>query len=49
VRLPAIVEAMQALPISSALLDGEGVICGPDGVSQFDRMPAVFGTLTATN
>jgi bifunctional non-homologous end joining protein LigD len=24
-------------------LDGEVVICGPDGVSQFDRMRAVFG------
>ena len=25
------------------ILDGEGVICGPDGVSDFDRMRAVFG------
>jgi hypothetical protein len=24
-------------------LDGEVVICGADGVSQFDRMRAVFG------
>ena len=24
------------------ILDGEGVICGPDGVSDFDRMRAVF-------
>jgi bifunctional non-homologous end joining protein LigD len=25
------------------ILDGEGVICGPDGVSDFDRMRAVLG------
>jgi bifunctional non-homologous end joining protein LigD len=42
-QLPAIVEAMRALPVTSATLDGEVVICGADGVSQFDRMTAVFG------
>jgi bifunctional non-homologous end joining protein LigD len=41
-QLPAIVEAMRALPIRSATLDGEVVICGDDGVSNFDRMRAVF-------
>jgi ATP-dependent DNA ligase len=25
-----------------AILDGEGVICGPDGVSDFDRMRGMF-------
>jgi bifunctional non-homologous end joining protein LigD len=25
------------------ILDGEGVICGPDGISDFDRMRAMFG------
>jgi bifunctional non-homologous end joining protein LigD len=25
------------------ILDGEGVICGPDGVSDFDRMRGMFG------
>lgn len=39
---PAIVAAMQALPVKSAMLDGEGVICGPDGKSDFDRMRACF-------
>jgi bifunctional non-homologous end joining protein LigD len=42
-QLPAIVEAMRALPVTSATLDGEAVICGADGVSQFDRMRVVFG------
>ena len=29
-------------PVRSAVLDGEGVICGPDGKSDFDRMRACF-------
>jgi hypothetical protein len=41
--LPAVVEAMRALPVTSVTLDGELVICGSDGVSQFDRMSTVFG------
>ena len=42
-QLPAITAALRALPVRSVILDGEGVICGPDGVSDFDRMRAVFG------
>jgi ATP-dependent DNA ligase len=42
-QLPAIVEAMLALPVTSVAIDGEGVICGPDGKSDFDAMRAVFG------
>src|SRR5262249_9000219 len=42
-QLPAIAEAMRALPVTSAVLDGEGVICGRDGKSDFDAMRAVFG------
>jgi bifunctional non-homologous end joining protein LigD len=42
-QLPAIVEAMRAFPVTSVTLDGEVVICGTDGVSQFDRMSVVFG------
>ncbi len=34
---------MRALPIRSATLDGEAVICAPDGRSEFERMRAVFG------
>ena len=41
-QLPAITEALQALPVRSVVLDGEGVICGPDGRSDFDRMRACF-------
>ena len=42
-QLPAIAAALRALPVRSVILDGEGVICGPDGASDFDRMRAVFG------
>jgi bifunctional non-homologous end joining protein LigD len=42
-QLPAVVAALRALPVTSVTLDGEVVICGPDGVSDFDKMPAVFG------
>jgi hypothetical protein len=42
-QLPAIVEAMRSLPVRSVIIDGEVVICGADGVSQFDRLRAVFG------
>ena len=41
-QLPAISDALQALPVRSVALDGEGVICGPDGKSEFDRMRACF-------
>jgi bifunctional non-homologous end joining protein LigD len=42
-QLPAITKAMLALPVRSVVLDGEGVICGSDGKSEFDRMRACFG------
>ena len=38
---PAITEALQALPVRSVTIDGEGVICGPNGRSDFDRLRAV--------
>lgn len=37
-RVPAIVAALLALPVWSAVIDGEGVVCGPDGVSDFDAL-----------
>jgi bifunctional non-homologous end joining protein LigD len=40
--LPAIAAALRALPVRSLILSGEGVICGPDGISDFDRIRAVF-------
>jgi bifunctional non-homologous end joining protein LigD len=41
-RVPLIAEALTALRVRSVTLDGEGVICGPDGRSDFDAMRAVF-------
>jgi bifunctional non-homologous end joining protein LigD len=36
-KVPAIVEAMLALPVS-ATVDGEGVVCDERGVADFDRL-----------
>jgi bifunctional non-homologous end joining protein LigD len=44
-RVPLIAKALTALRVKSVTLDGEGVVCRADGVSQFDRMRAVFGRL----
>jgi bifunctional non-homologous end joining protein LigD len=41
-QLPAIADALQALAARSVVLDGEGVICGRDGKSDFDSMRACF-------
>jgi bifunctional non-homologous end joining protein LigD len=43
IGLPAVTEAMRGLPARSVTLDGEVVICGADGRSNFDRMRSVFG------
>ncbi len=37
-RLPAVVEALCSLRVSSVTLDGEAVVCRPDGVTDFDRL-----------
>jgi bifunctional non-homologous end joining protein LigD len=42
-RVPLIAQALAALGVKSVTLDGEGVACGPDGVSDFDRMRAAVG------
>jgi bifunctional non-homologous end joining protein LigD len=39
-RVPLIAEALAALRVKSVTLDGEGVVCGADGVSDFDRLRA---------
>ena len=41
-QLPTITEALLDLPVRSVVLDGQGVIFGPDGKSDFDRMRACF-------
>jgi ATP-dependent DNA ligase len=42
-RAPAIADALLALRVKSVTLDREGVICGPDGVTDFDRLRAALG------
>jgi len=42
-RAPAIADALLALNVRSVTIDGEGVVCGPDGVTDFDRLRAAMG------
>jgi bifunctional non-homologous end joining protein LigD len=44
-RVPLIAEALTALRVKSVTIDGEGVVCRPDGVSDFDRLRAAVGRL----
>ena len=44
-RVPAIAKALAALRVKSVTLDGEGVVCGPDGVSDFDRLRTAVGRM----
>jgi bifunctional non-homologous end joining protein LigD len=44
-RVPAIAEALQSLRVKSVTLDGEGVVCDANGVSDFDRLRAAVGRL----
>ena len=44
-RVPAITEALSALRVKSITLDGEGVVCDANGVSDFDRLRAAVGRL----
>src|SRR4051812_47878505 len=37
-RVPAITAALRDLPANSATIDGECVICRPDGIADFDRL-----------
>ena len=37
-RFPRVVDAARRLQVSSIILDGEAVVCGEDGVSDFDRL-----------
>ena len=41
--MPVIAEALQSLRVKSVTLDGEGVVCGEDGISDFDRLRASVG------
>jgi bifunctional non-homologous end joining protein LigD len=44
-RVPLIAEALAKLRAKSVTIDGEGVVCRADGVSDFDRMRAAVGRL----
>src|SRR5262245_47261015 len=46
-RVPLIAEALARLRVKSVTIDGEGVVCRPDGVSDFDRLRAAVGRLGA--
>jgi bifunctional non-homologous end joining protein LigD len=37
-RVPLIAEALVALRVRSVTIDGEGVVCRPDGVPDFERL-----------
>jgi len=41
-RAPQITEAMQALPVTSATIDGEAVVCDSSGISDFHRLGAAL-------
>jgi bifunctional non-homologous end joining protein LigD len=41
-RVPGIVEALEGLPCRSAVIDGEAVILGEDGVSDFFALHAAL-------
>jgi bifunctional non-homologous end joining protein LigD len=42
-KVPLIAEAMAKLAVKSVTIDGEGVVCGPDGVSDFNLLHAAVG------
>jgi bifunctional non-homologous end joining protein LigD len=42
-RVPRIAEPLGSLQVTSIIIDGEGVVCGPDGVADFDRLRAAVG------
>jgi formylmethanofuran dehydrogenase subunit D len=44
-RVPLIAEALAKLRVRSVTIDGEGVVCRQDGVSDFDRLRAAVGRL----
>jgi bifunctional non-homologous end joining protein LigD len=44
-RVPLIADALAKLRVKSITLDGEGVVCRRDGVSDFDRLRAAVGRM----
>jgi bifunctional non-homologous end joining protein LigD len=48
-RVPRIVEALLRLPVQSIVIDGEGVVCGPDGIADFDALRGAVGRKGSRN
>jgi bifunctional non-homologous end joining protein LigD len=44
-RVPRVAEALAKLRVKSVTLDGEGVVCRENGVSDFDKLRAAVGRL----
>jgi bifunctional non-homologous end joining protein LigD len=44
-RVPLIADALRSLRVKSVTIDGEGVVCRDDGVSDFDRLRASVSRL----
>ena len=44
-RVPRIAGALAKLRLKSVTIDGEGVVCGPDGVADFDRLRTAVGRM----
>jgi bifunctional non-homologous end joining protein LigD len=42
-KVPAIIDEMLALPVSSATIDGEGVVVDDRGVTDFERLRSALG------
>jgi bifunctional non-homologous end joining protein LigD len=41
-RFPLIVHAMTRLKVRSVIIDGEAVVCGENGVSDFDKLHSQY-------
>ena len=46
-RMPAIVSSLEQLPVSSAVIDGEAVMEGPDGITDFFALHAALAAKSA--
>src|SRR5262249_24910580 len=46
-RVPLIVQEMRALPVTSATIDGEGVVVDDRGVTDFERLRAALAEVSA--
>jgi bifunctional non-homologous end joining protein LigD len=44
-RVPVIADALRSLRVKSMTIDGEGVVCRQDGVSDFDRLRSAVGRM----